>query len=168
MNACRTNAKLTPQGFFLLQALFDLIVQSPMNKTWPFTIFSKTNAKAEADDRNPPSQDCSSHPGKNNAKATSQHNRKRQKWWKQKPIARTVQHVENEESHTAIGNPVLTRIIQKVLAHREKVEIPISNVNHGETKLTAEQKETGCLSPSVKLIPQGWQTLTNIVSQKKP
>ena len=50
-------------SFFLLQALCDLIVQSQMNKKSGTRSPSSANHKnkAGADDRNPPSQDCSPH-----------------------------------------------------------------------------------------------------------
>ena len=50
-------------SFFLLQVLFDLIVQSPLNKKKTHHHFRQiTTIKAGADDRIPPSQECSPHP----------------------------------------------------------------------------------------------------------
>ena len=54
--------------FFLLQVLFDPTVQSPLNNDLS-PLMAKTPSKAGADERIPPSQECSPHPGRKQQKS---------------------------------------------------------------------------------------------------
>ena len=95
--------------FFLLQALFDLIVQSQMNKKdfYHSPSSAKRKAEARADDWNPPSQDCSPHPAQKQHKATTNTNQNAKKV---NVIAsgNPCTDEKMELSHTAISQLVLT------------------------------------------------------------
>ena len=85
---------------------------------------------------------------RNNTEATRPTKPKTPKMVKSKARGYPVQN-KSKESHTAITNPVLTRlIIKKLPANREKAEIPISIVKQVKQQPPLN-KETGCLSPNV-------------------
>ena len=87
--------------FFLLQALFDLIVQSPLNKDNLSPLMANHRAEAGADDRIPPSQECSPHPGrKTTQKQTKQPQKNRPKMVKMM-ASQTCTEITKSQSHTA-------------------------------------------------------------------
>ena len=99
--------------------------QSPWNNNVPILLsLAKHRAKARADDRNPPSQDCSPHQAEKkhrSHKGNKTENAKNDEIRSQRQTCTQY----DKESHTAIIDPVLTRIkIKKHPANREKAEIP--------------------------------------------
>ena len=133
---------------FLLQALFDLIVQSPMNK-FKTTIHHLKQNKRRKPERTtaiPPARIAVLIQARNNTEPTPHTQQKQPKMVKAPRQWRKLYNDEKiKRSHTAIhGN--LTN--SNIPANREKTR----SQSRSETN-NRDKKETGCLSPSVTKKP---------------
>ena len=102
-------------------------------------LMAKSPIKAGADDRIPPSQECSPHPGKKQQKTTQHNQQKSQKWWVKalhnctKAASKKTGRTQRQQRKTLPKNEI--RQIKKLPANREKAEIPISVVKHVRLQL---------------------------------
>ena len=142
-----------PVLYFLLQVLFDLIVQSVLNKKKTLHHFRQnTPIEAGADDRIRPNQECSPHPGKKQQESKSQTkpNKNRQSG-ECSGLSQLYKHpIKCSRTQRQLGiDPATDRNQQKKLpAHREKSGDPNLRSETSETA-TRVNKETGCLLPEV-------------------